>query len=221
MKAINIFGILFLTITIFIFGYFVGRHQPVLVKAETNSTASETFSHQTQTLKWQVSDDKTLSVVKKKLMAKCEPDFILNSCEELSIFDDRGKKLSGLKDIGIVSYKLLNLTRQGAQLLIEINSGGTDNYFTILDYRNGKVVEIIDSTETQMRGGYWTMNEYRSGNQTPYFKPSQLFIINQLGGSDPNPYASIFRYRNGFYKKIGEISMQTLGDFIEKEISAK
>lgn len=111
------------------------------------------------------------------------------------------------------------LIRNGTQLLIESNGGGTDNFLLILDYRDGKVVEIIDSTETQMRGGYWMINEYKTGNKTPYFKPSQIFVINQIGGADDNPSATVFRYKDNVYKKVGEIKMQKLGDFIENELN--
>ncbi len=55
--------------------------------------------------------------------------------------------------------------------------------------------------------------------KTPYFKPNQIFVIGQLGGADESPSAAVFRFKAGKYQKVGEIRMQELGDFIEKQIT--
>ena len=226
MKAVLIIT---LTVISFICGYLVkGNNSPTVIEMpvspETNTdiTQDETIPTQNSSIRsWNVNHEVTLKIISKRLTVGCEKDFGLNSCEEVSILDEKGKRLFQFRDFVIVSLQFLNLTRNGKQLLIESNGGGTDNFLLILDYKDGKVVEIIDSTETQMRGGYWMMNDYKTGNQTPYFMPSQIFVINQIGGADNNPSASVFRYKHGMYKKVGEIKMQKLGDFIENEISLK
>jgi len=63
------------------------------------------------------------------------------------------------------------------------------------------------------------MPEYRSGITGAYFKPSQLIVIQQIGGADDRPKASVFRFRENKFQKVGEISMQKLGDSIEKQLT--
>ncbi len=36
---------------------------------------------------------------------------------------------------------------------------------------------------------------------------------------DENPSATVFRFKEGKYRQVGEIKMQELGDFIEKQIT--
>lgn len=221
--------IVILTIIAFICGYLVkGKdsltiiEMPLPIETSVKSVPPETISPQNNSIQyWNANDEVTLEIVTKHLTSDCEKDFVINSCEELSILDKNGKRLFHFRDVVFESIQFINLTRNGTQLLIESNGGGTDNFLLILDYRNGKVVEIIDSTETQMRGGYWMMNEYKAGNKTPAFKASQIFIVNQIGGADDNPSASVFRYKDDMYKKIGEIKMKKLGDFIDKELSLR
>ena len=105
--------------------------------------------------------------------------------------------------------------------MIETNGGGTDDFLKILDYKNGKFTEIIDESETQLRGGYFTMPQYRTGNKTAYFNPSQLIVIQQIGGAEENPSASVFRYKDNKFQNIGSFSMRDLGDLIEKQIAQK
>lgn len=156
--------------------------------------------------------------VVRHLSEPCDKDYGLDSCQKLFIYDDVGKTVYEKSDFGI-DFKIQNLTRKDFQIVMTTNSGGTDNFLEIVDYQNGKFIEIIESSETQMRGGWWNMNEYRSGMKTPDFKPSQIFVTQQVGGADPNPSASVFRFKDEKYQRIGEIKMQELGDFIEKQIA--
>jgi len=162
---------------------------------------------------------KKLFGVVQQLNEPCEKDYDLNSCQKFSVYDESGKSLFEYKDFVIESFREEYLTRQNSQIIIESNGGGTDNSLKIIDFKNGKFAEIINSNETQMRGGFWTTPEYRSGMKTPYFTPSQIFVIGQIGGADENPSAAVFRFKAGKYQKAGEIKMQELGDFIEKQIA--
>ncbi len=54
------------------------------------------------------------------------------------------------------------------------------------------------------------MPEYRSGMESPYFKPSQLIVIQQMGGSDPNPSAAIFRHKNNKFQQVGETAAEQI-----------
>ena len=63
------------------------------------------------------------------------------------------------------------------------------------------------------------MPEYRSDLKSAYFNTSQLIVIQQIGGADNDPRASVFRNRNNKFQKVGEISMNELGDSIEKQLN--
>jgi hypothetical protein len=75
--------------------------------------------------------------------------------------------------------------------------------------------------DTGLRGGWWAMPEYRSTMKGAYFKPSQLIMIQQVGGSDDFSFAAVFRHVNNKFQKVGDISKRKLGDFIKKQLSQK
>lgn len=166
-----------------------------------------------------ISNEEKLFGVIRQLNEPCEKDYSLNSCQKFSVINESGKSLYEFNDFVIESFRVEHLTRSNAQIIVESNSGGTDNFLKIIDYEDGKFSEIINSDETQMRGGFWSTSEYRSGMKMPYGKPSQLFVIGQIAGIDENPSAVVFRFKAGKYQKVGEIKMQELGDFIEKQIA--
>ncbi len=143
----------------------------------------------------------------------------MSSCQKLSVYDETGKSVFEHKDFVIESFSIDNLAHKDFQIMITTNDGGTDSFLKIVDFQNGKFTEIIDSRETQMRGGYFTMPEYRSGLVGAIFKASQIFVLQQIGGSDLNPKGAVFRLKNDKYEQVGEIKMQELGDFIEKRIA--
>ncbi len=168
---------------------------------------------------WEYIDGKKFFAVVRQLNEPCEKELLLKSCQKLSIYDETKKEVYELKDAYLDFVGLNRFKPNSSQLTIERNGGGTDSFLEIIDYKDGKFTELIDWSETQFRGGYWTMPEYRSGMESPYFKPSQLIVIQQMGGSDPNPSAAIFRHKNNKFQQVGEITMQELGDFIEKQLA--
>ena len=147
---------------------------------------------------------------------------IAEQSEALTIYDKSGKSLYVTQDSEINNIQSARFMKPDSwQVMFETNSGGTDDFLKILDLRNGKFSEVIDPSETQLRGGYFTMLQYGKNQKTPYGQPSQLIVIQQLGGADENPTASIFRTKDNKFQKVGEIRMQELGDFIEKQIAQK
>ncbi|HMS39380.1 MAG TPA: hypothetical protein PKE69_04085 [Pyrinomonadaceae bacterium] len=142
------------------------------------------------------------------------------SSDKLSIYDKLGKILYETKDFGIENLQSVRLLKpHSREIMFETNGGGSDNFLKILEYKNGKFSEIIDETETQYRGGYFEMLQYRNGMSGPYFKPSQLIVIQQIGGTDESPYAAVFRVKDNKLQQVGSIKMQKLGDFIETQIA--
>lgn len=214
-------------------GFFIGQQTKSSASSETPVLSATPVSVETKKpgfLKM-LKDEKIISfqnwgdngyfAIIRRLNEPCDKDYDLNSCEKLSIYDETGKVLYELKDIGINSIDFARLKPNSSQLIIETNGGGTDEFLKIVDYTNGKFIELDASEETQLRGGWWTMPEYRSGIETPYFKPAQLITIQQGGGADANPSAAVFRYKNNKFQRVGEFKMQELGDFIERQISKK
>jgi hypothetical protein len=149
-------------------------------------------------------------------------DSSFKTSEKFTIYDEKGKSIYELKDLSVGDIRLERFLKSDSwEIMIETNSGGTDDFLKILAYKDGKFSEIIDESETQLRGGYFTILQYRTGMEDPYFKPSQLIVIQQIGGIDTNPSASVFRTKDKKFQKVGEIKMRELGDFIEQQISKK
>lgn len=103
-------------------------------------------------------------------------------------------------------------------MVLQTNAGGTDEFLKILDFKNGKFIDLNLEPATQLRGGWWTMPEYGSEKTGAYFKPAQLIVIQQIGGSDDNPKATVFRNINNKFQSAGTISMRELGDSIDKQL---
>ncbi len=139
--------------------------------------------------------------------------------QTLSVRDKSGSEIFSKRYKEVADFSYPNLTRDSQQLLVETNEGGTDNFLEIYTFRNNRFEPIIDSQETQMRGGYFVIPEYRKGIKSPYFKADEIIVIQQLGGADDDPIATVFRYTENKYEPVGEIRMQQLGDFIEANLS--
>ena len=163
--------------------------------------------------------DKNLFGVTRRLDEPCDRDFGLSSCQKFSVYDETGKVLYELKDFRINSVNFSRLKSNSSQLIIETNGGGTDEQLTIVDYKDGTFTELEVEDGILLRGGWWTMPEYGGKKKGAYFKPSQLIAIQQIGGSDDSPQASVFRSKDNRFQKVGEIKMQELGDFIERQIA--
>jgi hypothetical protein len=149
-------------------------------------------------------------------------DPMFKTSDKLTIYDKSGKPVYETKDVSIGGFTTNRfLNSESKEIMFSSNGGGTDDFLTILSYKNGKFVEISNLNDFQYRGGYFTMLQYRTNMKIPYSKPSQLIVIQQQGGSDENPTASVFRTKDNKFQKVGEIRMQELGDFIENQIAQK
>lgn len=202
-------------------GFFIGQKNDTTVAQTKSESIDKLFNilkKENIKVVRRFEDGKQTAIL-RQLNTPVEKNSILKTSEKLSIYNKEGKEIFSKTDFLIGDFYFSNLAGGSKQLVIETNGGGTDDFLEIYDLKNGKFEEIINPFETQMRGGYWIMPEYRSGVKSPYFKPSQIFVINQIGGADENPSATIFRLNSGKYKPVGTISMQELGDFIEKQIS--
>ncbi len=141
-------------------GFFIGQQTKSSASSETpilENTKKPDFVKILQDEKiesfktWEDEKGKKFFGVVHQLNEPCEKGYSLNSCQKFSVYDESGKSVYENKDFVIESFNIENLTRQNFQLIIETNSGGTDNFLQIIDYKNGKFAEII---QTQIRGGF-------------------------------------------------------------------
>ncbi len=205
-------------------GVFIGQSQQK-AKAQTVSKSDcdlfAILDREKISVARRLGDDGEFYAILRRREEPPENDSYFRTSDKLSVYKE-GKEVFSKVDFVIDNfYFLYSTTKPSPQLVVETNGGGTDNFLEIYVFRNGKFEEIIDSDETQMRGGYFVIPEYRTGMQSPYFKPTQIIVIQQIGGADDNPSATVFRYKNGRYKSVGEFKMKDLGDFIERQISKK
>ncbi len=210
-------------------GYFLGQAAIMTsAKTETETNKNSKNNDLLKKIKEEkVSEIKTWEDAEKSFYGVIrrveEPPFDgsdFKSSDKFSIYDESGKIIYETKDFGIKNIQSVRLTNPSSwEIMFETDGGGTDNFLKILDYKDGKFVEIIDESETQFRGGYFDLIQYRNGMKSPYFKPSQLVVIQQIGGADENPSAALFRMKDNKFQKVGSIEMQKLGDFIEKQIA--
>ena len=204
-------------------GYFAGQQSGISF-AQNNSHKVKTKQNVKPSnceRKLTIGEDKEIyAEIKRVNESPLSGDSTYKESDKLSIYDEKRKKLYELKDFEISDIQTVRLLAPNSrEIMITRNGGGTDDFLTILKYEKGKIIEALDTSETQFRGGYFTMLQYRTGMDGPYFKPSQLIVIQQIGGIDTNPSASVFREKGGKLQKAGEIQMQELGDFIEKQIA--
>lgn len=164
------------------------------------------------------NDKKFIGIV-RRLDKPVEKGSLLSTSEQLNIYDEMGNSVYEFKDFSINKIEFARFLPDYTQMIIETNSGGTDDILTIISLEDGKFTELEIEGDTQLRGGWWTMPEYRSNEKGAYFKPAQLIVIQQIGGADSNPKASVFRNKNNKFQKVGEISINEIGDSIEKQLN--
>lgn len=209
-------------------GYFAGVQQKSDVSAQTNRDEDARALALVQRLRSEKIVDhlafdtglRQFVAIVRKVDAPPVDDSIFKTSQRLTIHDTTGKVVYETTDVAIGGLSVERLLRPDSyELVFSTNGGGTDSNLVILSFERGKFVEIGIEEDLQYRGGYFTLPQYRTGNSGPYFKPSQLILIQQLGGADKNPTASVFRTEKNKFLKIGVMKMQEFGDFIEASIA--
>jgi hypothetical protein len=208
-------------------GFLLGQQSSVFVNAQKKPTAktknfdllSKIKEEKIKEIKVWETDETEFYAVIRETDEPVSNDSILKTSDNLIIYNKLGKPLYEHRDFGIYAVKTASFKPNSRQIMIETNGGGTDNFLKIIEYKNGKFNDLIDESETQLRGGYFTIPQYRTGNKTAYFNPAQLIVIQQIGGAEENPAAAVFRFQNNKFQKIGSFSMRDLGDLIERQIA--
>jgi hypothetical protein len=135
---------------------------------------------------------------------------------KLSILDPSGVSIYDLyfNELQRV-YSTTALRGLSDQLVIEVSYGGSTSFLHMLDYRDGKVVELIDEKESDFDVGAEVRPQFRRG-VTPGTEPFQVMLTRGIGLASPaRKYTSVYRYRDGKYQHFGDFSQQQVDDYIE------
>lgn len=139
----------------------------------------------------------------------------------LSIFNESGDIIYEEKAVsfGQVYSESILRNSNATQLVININYGGSSLFLKILDYQNGKVVDLMRDVDSSFSANAEITPQFRTGGQ-PYREPYQI-ILTESNLATNKHQASIYRYVNGKYTYIGVVSQEKVGDAIESLIRKK
>ena len=174
-------------------GFMIGQQTSVPVMAQKQQTkAQKTFellgkvrAEKISEIKFWGNEENVFYCVVRQVEEPPTEDSMFKTSDKLSIFDKSGKIVYESKDFGLGDLEIGRFLKSDAsELMFTTNGGGTDSFLNILSVKNGKFTKILTDDDAQYRGGYFTMLQYRKGMSTPYFKPSQLIVIQQQGGAD-------------------------------------
>ena len=138
---------------------------------------------------------------------------------KLTIIDPTGATVyeKRYSEVGRV-YSATALRNLSEQLVIEANYGGSTSFLHMLDFRNGKVVELIDAKESDFDVGAEVRPQFRSGVQAAS-EPFQIMLTHGVGLASPaRKSTSVFRYKDGKYRRLGEFSQQQVDDYVERQL---
>jgi hypothetical protein len=115
-------------------------------------------------------------------------------------------------------YSITALRTLSDQLVIEVGYGGSTSFLHMLDYRNGKVVELINEKESDFDVGAEVRPQFRVGI-SPATEPFQIMLTHGVGLASPaRKYTTVYRYKNGRYQRVGEFALQEADDYVEDRL---
>lgn len=106
-----------------------------------------------------------------------------------------------------------------SQLIVEVTFGGSGAFVEVLDYRDGKVVNL--ATELDYFDSHAEVRpQFRSGIH-PAKEPYEILLTTPgLGGTDER-HTEVYRYKDGSYRRVGQFSQTKVDDFIEQLVGSK
>jgi hypothetical protein len=167
---------------------------------------------------WPVDEDEAKSLY-----------YIVQAFDRDTNYDGPGVKLSIFDEAGAVIhedyfgevqniYSSYALRKGSPQLVMEISEGGSASFLKMLDYQDGKVVDLMETAKPD--NDFTVSAEVRPQLRTgvnPAVEPYQILLTEGVGLASPaEKHMSIFRYKGGAYRYVGRIPAQKVDDYIEK-----
>lgn len=151
------------------------------------------------------------------------------SCEKLIVSDGTSKLLyeDYFNSVQILSTPLAIRGREspyeGDQLALRVNYGGQDSFFTLLAYKDRKIVELLDkasSNATQFNASIEIRPQFRTGI-SPAMESYQVLATGGVSGfwNGADKYTSVLRFQNGKYRYVGQFQQRRVDDYLERLIT--
>ncbi len=167
---------------------------------------------------WPVQDEsKSLSYTVQSF--EQDPHYEGGAGVKLSIFDEAGAMI--YEDYFSEVHRIYpsNALRKGSsQLVMEVGYGGSASFLEMLDYQNGKVVNLMEVVKpnNDFHAGAGVRPQFRGG-VNPAVEPYQVLLTGGVGLASPvEKHTDVFRYKDGAYRYVGRFSAQKVDDYIEK-----
>jgi hypothetical protein len=136
---------------------------------------------------------------------------------KLTIFDHAGKLIyEDYFESLMRIYETSALRDLSFQLVFEVIYGGTGTYhLRMLDYRNGKIIKLLDGDAGLFNADAQVLPQFRS-ETFPAKEPFQIMLTEGVGLASSAPKETrVYRYTNGAYRHVGTIPRQKLDDYME------
>jgi len=170
---------------------------------------------------WQIESDEEKTLICMFRAFDKDPNYE-GSGVKLTILDPSGATVYEAR-FGEVQrvYSTFALRDLSEQLIIEMSYGGSTSFLHMLDYRNGKVVELINEKESDFDAGAEVRAQFRTGIN-PATEPFQIMLTRGVGLASPaRKYTTVYRYKDGRFQRVGEFVQQEADDYMEDRLTGK
>jgi hypothetical protein len=139
---------------------------------------------------------------------------------KLTILNNAGVTIHEDRFCGIDSIYPRDILRTGMpQLIVEANLGGNQDFLGILAYQDGKVIDLTREIESDFGSHAEVRPQFRSGVR-PAVEPYQIMLTAAGLASSEEKYTSVYRYKDGAYKRVGEFSATKADNLLEQLMTA-
>ena len=117
----------------------------------------------------------------------------------------------------ICLHETTALRNLSSQLVFEAVYGGTGtNHLRMLDYRQGKIVKLLDGENGLFNADAEVRPQFRS-DTFPAKEPFQVLLTEGVGLASSAPRETrVYRYKNVTYLHVGTFPREKLDDYLEK-----
>lgn len=116
-------------------------------------------------------------------------------------------------------YRVYALRSSIPQLVVEYTGGGQDKFLMMLDYVDGRIVNLTKAEGLNMSFGSDVHVAPRfDASADPVKDPFQILLTNEGLASPGEKYVNVYRFRDGQYKYVGRFSRNAVDDYANKLI---